>query len=87
MTLSQHLKTDLSDHFSVAFALKTNETTPKPAVKSPHKRYYCEKNIDKIKNTLLNRNWDDIKKIEDPNKDYKYFLDIFIEIYENEIES
>ena len=41
-------------------------------------RFYCEKNIDKFKNTLLNRNWDDIKEIEDPNKAYKYFLDIVI---------
>ena len=87
MNLSQHLKTDLSDHFPVLFALKTTETTQKPAVKSTYKRSYCKKNIDKIKNTLLNRNWDDIKKIEDPNKAYKYFLNIFIDIYENKIVS
>ena len=37
--------------------------------------------FDKLKNTLQNRNWDDIFKTEDPNKACKYFLDIFIGIY------
>ena len=74
------IKTDLSDHFPIAFAIKTNETTQRPVVKSTYKRSYCEKNIDKFKNILHNRNWDDIKKNEDPNKAYKYFLNIFIDI-------
>ena len=74
------IKTDLSDHFPIVFAIKTNETTQRPVVKSTYKRSYCEKNIDKFKNILHNRNWDDIKKIEDPNKAYKYFLDIVINI-------
>ena len=76
------IKTDLSDHFPIVFAIKTNETTQRPVVKSTYKRSYCEKNIDKFKNILHNRNWDDIKKIEDPNKAYKYFLNIFIDIYD-----
>ena len=41
-----------------------------------------KKFIGKFKNTLHNRNWDNIKKSEDPNKAYKYFLDIFIDIYD-----
>ena len=41
-----------------------------------------KKFIGKSKNTLYNRNWDNIKKSEDPNKAYKYFLDIFIDIYD-----
>ena len=41
-----------------------------------------KKFIGKFKNTLYNRNWDNIKKSEDPNKAYKYFLDIFIDIYD-----
>ena len=73
----------MSDHLPIFFAIKTNETTQRPVVKSTYKRYYCEKNIDKFKNTLHNRNWDDIQKIEDPNKAYKYFLDIFTDIYDN----
>ena len=77
------IKTDLSDHFPIVFAIKTNETTQRPGVKSTYKRSYCEKNIDKFKNTLHNRNWDDIQKIEDPNKAYKYFLDTFTDIYDN----
>ena len=77
------IKIDLSDHFPVVVTIKTNETTQRPVVKSTYKRSYCEKNIDKFKNTLHSRNWDDIKKIEDPNKASKYFLDIFIDIYDN----
>ena len=42
-----------------------------------------KKNIEKFKNTLHNKNWNDFKKIEDPNKTYKYFLNIFIDIYDN----
>ena len=73
----------MSDHFHIVFAIKTNETMERPVVKSTYKRSYCEKNTDKFKNILHNRNWDDIKKIEDPNKAYKYFLNIFIDIYDN----
>ena len=51
-------------------------------MKSTYKRSYCAKNIDKLKNILQNRNWDVIKKIEDPSKAYKYFLNIFIDIYD-----
>ena len=76
------MKTDLSDHFPIIFAIKTNETTQRPVVKSTNKRSYCEKNTNKFKNILHNRNWDDIKKIEDPNKVHKYFLNIFIDIYD-----
>ena len=77
------IKTDLSDHFPIVFAIKTNETTQRLVIKSNYKRSYCEKNIDKFKNTLHNRNWDDIQKIEDPNKEYKYFLNTFTDIYDN----
>ena len=73
----------MPDHFPIVFAIKTNETTQRPVLKSTYKRSYCEKNIDKFKNTLHKRNWDDIQKIEDPNKAYKYFLDIFTDIYDN----
>ena len=65
------IKTDLPDHFPIVFAIKANETTQRPVVKSAYKHSYCEKNIDKFKNTLHNRNWDYIQKIEDPNKAYK----------------
>ena len=60
---SAMIKTDLADDFPIAFALKINETIQKPVVKCTYKRSYCEKNIDKLKNALHNRNWDDIKKI------------------------
>ena len=54
------IKTYLSDHFPIVFAIKTKEATQKPVVKSTYKRSYCEKNIGKFKNILRNRNWDDI---------------------------
>ena len=54
------IKTDLSNHFPIAFAIKTNETTQRPVVKCIYKRSYCEKKIDKFKNILHNRNWDEI---------------------------
>ena len=41
-----------------------------------------KKNIDKLKNILHKRNWDDIKKNKDPNKAYKYFLNIFVDIHD-----
>ena len=78
------IKTDLSDYFHIVFAIKTNKTTK---VQSSRKTYLQTlllwKNIDKFKNTQHNKNWYDVKKIEDPNKAYKYFLDIFIDIYDN----
>ena len=43
------VKTDVSDHFPILLALKTNEKTQKPVVKSAYKRSYCKKNIDKFK--------------------------------------
>ena len=33
------IKTDLSDHLPIVFAIKTNETTHRPVVKSTYKRY------------------------------------------------
>ena len=56
--MSAIIKTDLSDHFPIVFAIKTNEITQRPVVKSTYKRCYYEENIDKFKNTLHNRNWD-----------------------------
>ena len=76
------IQTDLLDQFPIVFAIKTNQTTQRPVVKSTYKRSYCENKIGKFKNILHNRNWDDIKKIEDPNRAYKYFLNIFIDIYD-----
>ena len=37
------IKTDLSDHFPIVFAIKTNEATQRPVVKSTYKRSFCEK--------------------------------------------
>ena len=37
------IKTDLSDHFLIVFAIKTNETTQRPVAKSTYNHSYCEK--------------------------------------------
>ena len=50
------IKTDFSGHFPIVFTIKTNETTQRQVIKSTYKRSYCEKSIDKFKNTLHNRN-------------------------------
>ena len=66
---SSIIKIGLSDHFPIVlFALKTNTATQKPVVKSTYKRSYCEKSIDKSKNTLHNRNCDETKKLKTPIK-------------------
>ena len=62
------IKTGLSDHFSIVFAIKTNETTQRSVVKSTYKRSYCEKNISKFKNILHSRNWVELKKMKTPTK-------------------
>ena len=47
--MSVIIKTDLSDHFPIVFAIKTNETTQRPDVKSTYKRCYCEKIMTNLK--------------------------------------
>ena len=55
----------MSDHFPIVFAIKSNETTTqRPVLKYTYKHSYYEKNIDKFKNTLRNRNWNDFKKLK-----------------------
>ena len=46
---SRITKTDLSDHFPVAFALKTKETNQKPVVKFTYRHFYCEKILANLK--------------------------------------
>ena len=55
----------MSDRFPIVFAIKSNETTTqRPVLKYTYKHSYYEKNIDKFKNTLRNRNWNDFKKLK-----------------------
>ena len=72
-SVTGHIKTDLSDNFPIVFTTKTNETFQRPVVKSTYKPSYCKKTIDKFKNTLHNKNWDDIKKDEDTVKHINTF--------------
>ena len=48
----------------------------------PKNALTVKKILTNLKIFLHNKNQDDIKKIEDPNKAYKYFLNIFIDIYD-----
>ena len=68
---SSIIKTELPDHFPIAFALKTNEAAQNPKVNYN----YCEKYA------LCGVNWDAIKKFEVSSKAYKYFFDTFVIIY------
>ena len=43
------IKTNLSDHFPIVFAIKTNETTQRPVVKSTYKHSYCKKILTNLK--------------------------------------
>ena len=68
------IKTDLSDHFPIAFAIKTNETTQRPVVKSTYKRSYCEKNIDKsLKIFFTTEIGTKFKKLKTPTKHINTF--------------
>ena len=76
------IKTDLSDHFPIVFAIKTNETTQRPVVKSTYKRSYCEKILTNLKILCTTETGMAFKKLKTPIK-HKYFLDIFTDIYDN----
>ena len=70
-------KSDLSDHFPIVFALKTNETAQKSVVKFTYKRSYRKKKILKnLKILCTTETGMALKKIGDSSKAYKYFLDI-----------
>ena len=77
------IKTNLSDHFPIVFAIKTNKTTQRLVEKSTYKRSYNEKDIDNLKIVYTTEIGITLKKIEDPSNAYKYFVDIFIDIYDN----
>ena len=77
------IKTNLSHYFPIVFALKINETSLKPVVKFTYKLSYCEKIfVNFIILCTTEIGMDEIHKTEDSNKAYKYFLDIFIDIYD-----
>ena len=77
------IKTNLSHHFPIVFALKINETTQKPVVKFTYKLSYYEKIFVNLKILCTTEiGMDEIHKIKDFNKAYKYFLNIFVDIYD-----
>ena len=64
MTLSHLIiKTDLSDHFLIAFTIKTNETTQRPVVKSTVKKILT--NLKIICTTEIGMTF---KKVKTPTK-------------------
>ena len=67
----------------IFFTLETTETTQKPVIKSTYKRSYCKKIFTNLKILWTTEIGITLKKIKDTNKAYKYFLDIFIDFYDN----
>ena len=67
----------------IFFTLETTETTQKPVIKSTYKRSYCKKIFTNLKILSTTEIGITLKKIKDTNKAYKYFLDIFIDFYDN----
>ena len=62
------IKTDLSDHFSIVFAIKTNETTQRPIIKSTYKHSYCEKILTNLKIFCTTEIGTTLKKLKTPTK-------------------
>ena len=67
------IKTGLSDHFPIVFAIKTNETTQRPVIKSKYKRSYCEKNIGKFKIFRTTEIGMALKRLKTPTKHINTF--------------
>ena len=68
------IKADLSDHFPIVFAIKTNETTQRPVLKSTYKRSYCEKKLlTNLKILCATKIGMTFKKLKTPIKHIKTF--------------
>ena len=70
---SAMIKTDLSDHFPIVFAIKTNETTQRAVVKSACKRSYCEKIFKNLKIFCTTEIGMTLKKLKTPTKHINTF--------------
>ena len=69
------LKTDLTDHFPIAMALKTDKPVHQSQkVQNIHKRNYNEKTIESFKQRLREIDLAELKRCEDPNEVYKHFF-------------
>ena len=78
------LKTDVTDHFPIAMALKTDEPVHQSQkVQNVHKRNYDENAIESFKQRLREIDRAELKKYEDPNEAYKHFFETFILVYDN----
>ena len=77
------LKTDVTAHFPIAMALKTDEPVHQSQeVQSVHKRNYDEKAIESFK-WLPEIDWAELKNSEDLNEAYEHFFGTFILVYDN----
>ena len=78
------LKTDVTDHFPIAMALRTDEPVHQSQkVQYVHKRNYDEKAIESFNQRLREIGWAELKKCEGPNEAYKHFFETFISVYDN----
>ena len=77
------IKTDISNHFPIVFALNTCEKS-KPGDKAQfiYKRFYGEEQTDLVKHELSQIEWNNIiKTMDNPNTASKNFFDIFFKTY------
>ena len=77
------IKTDVSDHFPIVFALNTCEKR-KPEHKAQFicKCIYEEEQIELFKHELSQIEWNNIKTLDNPNIAYESFFDIFFKTYD-----
>ena len=78
------LKTDVTDYFAIAMALKIDEPFHQSQkAQNVQKCSYGEKAIESFKQRLRGIDWLDLKKCEYPNEAYKHFFEKNISFYDN----
>ena len=77
------IKTDISNHFPIVFALNTCEKSkPEDKAQFIYKRFYGEEQTDLVKHELSQIEWNNIiKTMDNPNTASKNFFDIFFKTY------
>ena len=78
------IKTDVSDHFPIVFALNTCEKSkPEDKAQCIYKRIYEEEQIELFKHELSHIEWNKIiKTLYNPNTAYESFFDILFKTYD-----
>ena len=77
------IKTDISDHFPIVFALYTcGKSEPENKAQFIYKHIYGKEQIELFKNEISQIDWNNIiKTLDNPNTAYQCFFNIFFETY------